>query len=203
MNKLPPQIFDFVSRETADKFITYFDLIQKWNRNTALVQVDTLDQFYSRHILDSLQLISILPTFSNGIDLGTGAGFPGMVLTIAGIHNITLCDSNQRKIIFLNELSRLIDVPCTTLCTRIENITTPIYDLVISRAYSNLSTLLMQTLHVSRETKNPVTGIFLKGKIVDNEIEFAYKEYDFNYDKINSITSDEGVILKVYNIRKL
>ncbi len=203
MNKLPPQIFDFVSRETAEKFITYFDLIQKWNRNTALVQVDTLDQFYSRHILDSLQLISILPIFINGIDLGTGAGFPGMVLAIAGINNITLCDSNQRKIIFLNELSRLINVPSKTLCSRIENITTPTYDLVISRAYSDLSTLLKQTLHVSRETENPVTGIFLKGKIVDSEIESAYKEYDFNYDKMNSITSDEGVILKVYNIRKL
>ncbi|MBX3486731.1 MAG: 16S rRNA (guanine(527)-N(7))-methyltransferase RsmG [Candidatus Paracaedibacteraceae bacterium] len=196
-------ICDYVSRETADKFAIYHDLLSSWNRNTALVQLETIDQFYRRHILDSLQLMPLLPQFTNAIDLGTGAGFPGMVLSIAGIANITLCDSNQRKIVFLNELSRLLDMKVETLCARIESIKKCDYDLVFSRAYADLSTLLKQVVHVSRETQNPVTGLFLKGKIIDREIELAYKQYDFNYEKIDSITSNDGVILRVYNIRKL
>ncbi len=196
-------IYDYVSRETADKFVIYHDFLSSWNRNTALVQLETIEQFYHRHILDSLQLMPLLPQFTKAIDLGTGAGFPGMVLSVAGISNITLCDSNQRKIIFLNELSRLLDLKVETLCSRIENIKKCDYDLVFSRAYADLSTLLKQVAHVSRETQSPVTGLFLKGKIIDQEIEVAYKQYDFNYEKIDSVTSNDGVILKVYNIRKL
>ncbi|MBX3457717.1 MAG: 16S rRNA (guanine(527)-N(7))-methyltransferase RsmG [Candidatus Paracaedibacteraceae bacterium] len=203
MSIIPERIFDFVSRETEDKFEQYRILLESWNRNTSLVQIGTIDQFYIRHILDSLQLIPHLPVHHKMIDLGTGAGFPGMVLSIAGIDNITLCDSNQRKIVFLKELARIIDVDVCAMSCRIEDIRQCDYDVVLSRACSDLTALLEQTLHVSRETEKTVTGIFLKGRIVDEEIKVACQQYDFNYEKIDSITSDDGVILKVYNIRKL
>lgn len=203
MSIIPERIFDFVSRETEGKFEQYRNLLESWNRNTSLVQVGTIDQFYIRHILDSLQLIPHLPVHHKMIDLGTGAGFPGMVLSIAGINNVTLCDSNHRKIIFLKELARVVGVDVCAVSCRIEDISQCDYDLVVSRACSDLATLLQQTLHVSRETEKAVTGFFLKGRIVDEEIKLACQQYDFNYEKIDSITSDDGVILKVYNIRKL
>lgn len=196
-------LLNYVSRETVEKYELYFRLLKEWNRNTSLVQLNTLEDFYSRHVLDSLQLLPHLGNYKNALDMGTGAGFPGMVLAIAGAKNITLCDSTTRKTVFLNEVKRQLDVDVTINNRRIESLPTQAYDLILSRAYTDLSLLLEQTLYVSRETQNPPIGLFLKGQKIDAEIEAAKIKYDFNYDKFGSITNKDGVILKVYNIRKL
>ena len=194
-------LFD-VSRETIEKLQRYCELVSEWNRNTSLVQFKTLDDIWIRHIVDSFQLLEIV-NFKNLkiIDIGTGAGFPGMVLAIAGVKNITLLDSNQRKCIFLEEVARQLDVDVTVLNNRCESLTVNNFEIILSRACSELTQLLMFMKHVSRETKNPV-GYFHKGKLADAEIQRAMQSHAFTYEKFQSKTATEGVIIKITNLLK-
>lgn len=189
-----------VSRETIDKLSLYVDLVSQWNRKTALVQIKTMDEFWHRHILDSLQLLAAV-NFENKkiIDIGTGAGLPGMILAIAGIENITLLDSSVRKCVFLEEVARILNVKVTVINCRCEDIKEPTYDLVLSRACCQLSELLTFMKHVSRETKNAL-GYFHKGLQIDAEIAKALQEHQFEYEKIPSITSTDGAIIRISNL---
>lgn len=197
------RILCYVSRETYEKFKIYMQYIENWNRQTSLVQLDTLANFMERHILDSLQLLSIMDISRKTIDIGTGAGFPGMVLAIAGVKKITLCDSNRRKTVFLQEVQRELKVDVSIICARVESLSPSHFPQVITRACSELSTLLEYTLHVSRETHEKPTLIALKGRSYQHEIDIARTKFNFNYEKFNSMTDDNSVILKIEEIIKL
>lgn len=203
MESIEEKILKYVSRETYNKFQIYKIMLDKWNRNTSLVQHETINEFMERHILDSLQLLPMIDVNLRTIDIGTGGGFPGMVLSISGMSKLTLCDSNQRKTIFLKELARHLKVDVEVVCSRVEELSSNTYNQIISRACADLATLLNQTLIVSRETKLAPVLFCLKGKIVDQEIDKALKEFNFSYQKIDSVTNKDGVILKVTDIHKL
>lgn len=197
------KILSYVSRETYEKFKEYKALISVWNRQTSLVQLDSLNSFMERHILDSLQLLPLVSGGLKTIDIGTGAGFPGMVLAIAGVKNIALCDSTYRKIVFLNEVKRLFDVDVELICRRVEDIRDRNYEQVITRACADLTTLLNQSLNVSRETEEKVTLFALKGLSGKDEIVKAREKFGFNYEKIDSTTNVNSAILKITDIMKL
>jgi 16S rRNA (guanine527-N7)-methyltransferase len=197
------KILEYVSRETYEKFVKYKMAVEEWNRNTSLVQAQTLTQFMERHILDSLQLLTFIDKRIPTLDIGTGAGFPGMVLAISGVGKITLCDSNQRKIIFLQELKRKLDIKVDIICSRVEQLPQNLYEQVITRACADLTLLLNQALIVSRETEKSVILYALKGQSIDDEIEKAEQKFRFNYEKINSVTNADGVILKLTDISEL
>lgn len=197
------KILSYVSRETYEKFKKYQELISAWNRQTSLVQLDSLNLFMERHILDSLQLLPLVSRELKTIDIGTGAGFPGMVLAIAGVKNITLCDSTFRKTVFLNEIKRLFDVDVEITCCRVEDMKDRSYEQIITRACADLATLLSQSLIVSRETKEKVTLFALKGHSSEGEIIKAREKFSFNYEKIDSTTNANGVILRITDIMKL
>lgn len=199
-NKHEDQILRFVSRETIEKYEIYFNELVKWNKATRLIQEKTLKEFWNRHILDSLQVIPFLGTYSKIIDMGTGAGFPGMVLAISQIKNITLCESMIRKCVFLNEVKRLTETEVVILNKRVEEISDASYDLVLSRAMTELSKLIENSLIVSRETK--VRLLVHKGKNYLEEINNASREYEFSWKKYQSITDPESVILDIEGVRK-
>lgn len=189
-----------VSRETLEKFNIYYEQLIIWNRRTSLIQIDTLEQFWDRHILDSLQLKNqIADKNSIIIDLGSGAGFPGMVLAMLGYTNVYLCESNHRKALFLTELARLSKTDVKILNIRIENLNST-FDYVIARACADLTTLLGYLLIVSRERKS--IGLFLKGISSEFELENAKSQYTFMYECIPSITSTSSHIIKVWNVTR-
>jgi 16S rRNA (guanine527-N7)-methyltransferase len=195
-----PSVFD-VSRETQEKFNIYFDLLKKWNRNTSLVQIKTLDDFWERHIKDSLQLTHYIQKKETRIiDLGTGAGFPGMVLAIFGYTNVTLCDSNTRKCIFLEEVSRETKTPVIVVNSRVEGIGQGDYQYVISRACTALPTLLSFKENVSRETTS--VGLFHKGRSYESEIQMALEFWEFKWQIFPSLIEEDSVILKVWDSKK-
>ncbi|AIK96989.1 hypothetical protein ID47_09980 [Candidatus Paracaedibacter acanthamoebae] len=196
-------MLEYVSRGTYEKFVEYKSAVEEWNRNTSLIQGQTLNHFMERHILDSLQLLPLLSKELPTLDIGTGAGFPGMVLAISGFDKITLCDSNQRKIIFLSELKRKLDVKVDIICSRVEQLPLNSYAQIITRACADLALLLNQVLIVSRETGKSTILYALKGLSIDQEIKKAQEKFKFNYEKINSVTNADGVILKVTNISEL
>lgn len=188
-----------VSRET---FLTYYELLKEWNSKMNLVQNDTLQDFMVRHVEDSLQLTSYLPDKDASIiDLGSGAGFPGMVLRLAGYKNITLCEANYKKTLFLQQLALKTNFPTIIINKRIEELPKGDYQYVTARALTNLNGLLNWMSNVSRETKQ-VTGLFLKGEKADEEIKEAEKLWSFLLEKYPSVTHSKGYILKISNLEK-
>lgn len=195
------RVSEFVSRETVEKYQLYLMELEKWNRALSLVQKSTLAEFWSRHVLDSLQIIPYIGKESSVIDIGAGAGFPGMVLAIAGVENITLCESNRKKCIFLEEIKRITQTDVEVINCRVEDIKDRKFDLVISRACSSISQLLQYGSFVSRETNSRF--LLHKGVSYLEEIQEAQKKWMFEWLKIPSITSKDGVILDIRNVNKI
>lgn len=192
-------ILNYVSRETIPFFETFISLLKQWNRKTSLVQIDTLEHVWERHILDSLQLLPLLGDKNSKIlDIGTGGGFPGLVLAIAGFKGVDLCESNIRKTVFLDEVIRTLELPTEALNTRAENINKK-YDFVTSRACAELNVLLGYMKNVSHETGT--VGIFLKGRTVKDEVQLAQKSWDFSYELFPSITAKDSKIIVVRNLK--
>ncbi|MFW0777747.1 MAG: 16S rRNA (guanine(527)-N(7))-methyltransferase RsmG [Rickettsiales bacterium] len=187
-----------VSHETYEKLSTYHDLLIKWQSKINLISNDTVSDIWSRHILDSLQLVPHIPSLDNTMmDIGTGAGFPGMALAIYGYNNIHLVESDGKKIVFLREVSRVTNSPVTIHHQRVEQVEIPKCDIILSRACSDLNKLLNLSIkNVSHET----TSLFHKGKNYSIEIEDAKKHWSFDHEITKSITDPNGVIVKLSNI---
>lgn len=197
---MKPSLLQYVSSDTFPLFEKYIQLLKEWNRKTGLVQENTLPDVWERHILDSLQLLPFLSSFSPLIDIGSGGGFPGIVLAIAGRKNITLCESNTRKSVFLEEVLRQLDLKAIVRNARIEDVKEK-YEMVVSRACADLSTLLKFMHYVSCETN--CTGVFLKGKNVEKEIEIAKDKWMFEVQMPPSITEKEGKVIIINNLKPI
>ena len=136
-----------VSRETLARFESYAALLKKWNPRINLVAESTLADLWRRHFLDSAQLQALLPPAPENrpleiVDLGSGAGFPGLVLAILGAGTVTLLESDQRKTTFLREAARLTNTEIIVINQRIEAISAIPADVVTARALAPLPRLL-------------------------------------------------------------
>jgi 16S rRNA (guanine527-N7)-methyltransferase len=205
---------ELVSGETIVKFNIYKNMLKEWNNQTLLVQVDTLNDFIPRHVIDSLQIIPlILETDSLNdlekliqkksmvsiLDIGSGSGFPGMILAMCGFANITLCESNLKKCIFLEEVARKTNTPVTIINSRAENLKKK-YEIIVSRACCDLERLYAFMNGVSNE--NGATGIFHKGASWKSEVRDASIKWDFDLKTHKSITNEESVVLIVQKLQK-
>lgn len=200
---MPHYLYDTVSRETIEKFEIYRALLVEWNRKTFLVQNKTFDNFWRRHVRDSLQLISFISSLENSIgDIGSGSGFPGLALAISGYSNLTLIESNQRKVFFLEEVARKTGVNVNILCGRIEKYSKLPFSIITSRACAPLPILLGYVLQsVSRETLSYC--LFLKGENWGEEVKESQKNFNFIYEVFDSQTDLKGKILKIKDIQHI
>lgn len=189
-----------VPRETIKKLELYDQLLKKWNNAYNLVDQGTLLESISRHFLDSMQLYNLIDLEKSLIDLGSGAGFPGMVLAIMGATQVTLVESNRKKCLFLNEVSRQTSTMVEILNYRLETIQDKFHQIT-ARAFTNLAELLLIMQNVSRETGG--VGFFLKGETWQQEIESSLQQgWRFSYEAIPSTTQEKGAIIKVWDVRK-
>ncbi len=132
-----------VSRETMVRLEDYVRLLSAWNRRINLVGRNTIGDVWQRHILDSAQLLPHLPAGTRTlVDLGSGAGLPGLILSILGVPEIHLVESDRRKAVFLAEAIRLTRAPATLHVNRAETIRHLRGDIVTARACANLGDLL-------------------------------------------------------------
>jgi 16S rRNA (guanine527-N7)-methyltransferase len=195
-----------VSRETFERLEIIVAQLEKWQPRVNLVSSSTMGQIWQRHIYDSLQLIEVLPDIMqksdvNWIDLGSGGGFPGLVIA-AGFASgsgakLTMVESNAKKCAFLRETSRIAGLPVQVINQRIEDTVpklTEQYDLVSARALASLQELLSMTAPLI--TKGTV-GIFPKGQDVDDEIKSASISWNIGYDLIDSQTEPGAKIVVV------
>ena len=193
-------ISKFNLTKTQIKNIERFVLeIFEFNKHTNIVGKSTLENFWERHIADSLQLsLFIYNKKSKIFDLGTGGGLPGIPLAIIGYSNIFMVDSVGKKIDFVRGVIKLLSLSSKTQKKRIEKLDIGKADLIVSRALAPLNTLLSYSLlHSNKNT----TSLFLKGRNVYKEIQIAKKNFNFSLETFESLSSEEGRILKIKNIK--
>lgn len=190
-----------VSRETLEKLQRYVELLEKWNRRINLVGPGTLGDPWRRHMLDSAQLLPLIPETATSLaDLGSGAGFPGLVLAIMGVENVHLIEADRKKCAFLREVARETRTAVTIHNGRIEEIESFQADIVTSRALARLAKLLDMAVHL---TKKHSILLFLKGRTVDLELTEAAKEWNIRADKIPSQTDTASFILRLEAISRV
>lgn len=189
-----------VSRETLDKLICYHGSLAKWQPKINLVSPTTLENAWERHFLDSAQLYPLLSYPDKSIfDLGSGAGFPGLVLSIMGAPQITLLESDQRKCIFLSEVIRQTNATAKVLNARIESLKKEEAMTITSRACASLNQLLFYALPLLAEGGE---CLFLKGRGAEQEIEEARREWMFHVEHYPSLADKEGVVLRITKLKK-
>ena len=187
-----------VSRETLARLTTYVALLERWQNSVNLVGKGTLSDIWRRHILDSAQLYSLLPSpFGRVVDLGSGAGFPGMVLAIMGATDVELIEANTRKCGFLREVARVTNTQVIINNDRIEGVAPRIADVVTARALAPLPRLLgYAKTYVGPET----ICLFLKGRRLHQELTDARKTWKMGITTITSLSDAGGSVL---HLRKL
>ncbi|MDR3179610.1 MAG: 16S rRNA (guanine(527)-N(7))-methyltransferase RsmG [Holosporaceae bacterium] len=184
-----------VPRGTYEKLEIYRDVLLRWQRAVNLVSRGTLDDFWQRHIIDSLQIIPFLRG-KKILDIGSGGGFPGMVLAMCGNFDVTCLDSDTKKSLFLEEVARLTKTTLNVTAERIENFSNNDFDTVTARGFADLTNLLKYT---AKHSKNGY-GVFPKGAKFAEEIIEAKKIYNFNCSVFDSQTNRNGKIMVIENI---
>jgi 16S rRNA (guanine527-N7)-methyltransferase len=192
-----------VSKETLQRLRVYAELLEKWQKKINLVGSNTIADLWNRHMLDSAQLMPLLPRPKCTIlDFGSGAGFPGLVLAILGGPQVTMVESDGRKCAFLAEAVRKTEAnPLVRLQNcRIEDLLSGPVDVVISRGLAPLEKLLVLAEPFLRKDS---TCLFLKGKKVDEELIQTEKNWMMKVTKIQSQSDPSGTILKLENVKRL
>ena len=201
MDELTEEVFISqlnVSRETLDVFSVYGETLAKWQSKINLISAKTMDNVWRRHFLDCAQLHNLLPSGTKSIlDIGSGAGFPGLVLAVMGVKNVTLVEADSKKCVFLREVVRRTGRHANIVNCRIEEFSGGYFDIITARALAPMGKLLSYiNPHFGPSTK----GIFLKGEQVDRELTKAKKQWKLKYKAVPSITSDRGSIIIVEKI---
>jgi len=170
--------------------------LRHWQRRVNLVSDDSLADPWRRHFLDSLQLVPLLPAGRVRIvDLGSGAGFPGLVLAAAMAEaSVTLIEANAKKAAFLEDTAARMGVAVDVRNRRIETITGLKGDVIVARACAPLVDLLDMA---GRFTVSHRICLFLKGRSVDDELTAARKRWNMAYERFGSRTSPDGAILRI------
>lgn len=189
-----------VSRETHARLETFAALLTKWNAKINLVSSRDLAQLWPRHIEDSLQIAPLIPRGARVIDLGSGGGFPGLIVGIASDAEMTLIESDQRKAAFLREAARACGVRAQVLAQRIEAARPDPAPFVTARALAPLVKLLEWTQPLLAPGGQ---ALFLKGKALPDELTDARANWHMTHEILNSRTDENGAIIKVSDIRRV
>lgn len=194
-----------VSRETFERLQAFEQLFLKWNRSINLAAPSTLDDVWRRHVLDSAQLARIAPAATRWVDLGSGGGFPGLVLgfllTERPGASIALVESNRKKASFLQTVIGQFDLPARVVARRIDDsyglVSAP--EIVTARALAALPDLL--DLSAPWLTKGG-RALFHKGRDYRAEVEESTHRWSFDLVEHSSMTDAEGVILEITELRR-
>ncbi len=189
-----------VSRETLERLKGYLRLLEKWQARINLVGAATLRDPWRRHFLDSAQLAPLVPADARVlVDLGSGSGFPGLVLAMITGRPFHLVESDQRKAVFLREVVRECNVPATVHAARIETLPPFEADVITARALASVPKML----HLG----GPHLGkygilLLLKGKSVDRELTESQKNWKLKFDIFESQTDPSGRLLRVREVSR-
>jgi 16S rRNA (guanine527-N7)-methyltransferase len=191
-----------VSRETEEKLRLYVDLLKHWQKTQNLVSSFSLQHIWWRHIADSLQLLELGQKDAPWVDLGSGAGLPGLVLAICGQEQVHLVESNHGKCAFLTEVVRITRASAVIHCCRVEDSVDNVpktQKTITARALAPLARLceLVEPLF------HPGTvAVFPKGRNAEIELAEARRLWAFDYERIPSRTEEGATILRLTSLQR-
>jgi 16S rRNA (guanine527-N7)-methyltransferase len=198
------QVAGPVSRETFESLIAFHDMFRQWASRINLAAPSTHAASWRRHILDSAQLVGIDPIARHWLDLGSGAGFPGLVVAILTAKKVSshndLIESNRKKAAFLKSAAARFDLPVRVHAGRIEEAALDISpEVVTARALAPLPNLL----HLAAPwLENGAKALFHKGREYRPEVEESAKRWRFDLVEHPSQTDPHGIILEVRGLER-
>jgi 16S rRNA (guanine527-N7)-methyltransferase len=197
-----------VSRETAERLDRFVALLIAWQRRTNLIAASTLARVWTRHIADSLQLLPLAPAARIWVDVGSGAGFPGLVIACALAEVpgalVHLVESNGKKAAFLREAQRVTGSPAMVHAERMETFASGFrgnLDAICARAVSPLKSLLDLCFPLLGKTNNAV-GLFPKGRNGERELAEASNSWKMHATLVASRTEAEGRIIVIRDLER-
>jgi 16S rRNA (guanine527-N7)-methyltransferase len=191
-----------VSRETEARLRDLAALVLEWNARIGLIAASTEAEIWTRHCLDSAQLVALLPPNPGRVlDLGSGAGFPGLVIGLVGSVPVTLVEADARKAAFLRTAAARVGVDARVIDTRIETAVVPDAPVrvVTARALAPLDRLLSLAARFCDET---TVSLFPKGRMVEQEIAQARRRWRFEVERVPSVTASDSCVLRVTELRR-
>ncbi len=199
MNKLNTVSQLNLNKLQVEKIDFFINSITNYNKHTNLIGKSTIENFWDRHILDCLQLTKYIKNKKLRIvDLGTGAGLPGILLSIVGYQKVLMIESACKKTDFIKKTIKELSLSAIIQNKRIEKPPRSKHDFIVSRALAPLNKLLTYARMYSNKN---TTSLFLKGRNVNSEIDAAMKKFFFDFEKIKSSSSSEGCVLQIKNIK--
>ena len=188
-----------VSRETLESLAAYVALLEKWQLRINLVSPLSLSDIWQRHILDSAQLATHMPKSLSGnvceiMDIGSGAGFPGLVLAILGTGRVRLVESDERKSVFLHTVIRELGLSASVLNQRIESLPACEPDVITARAVAPLPKLMKL---IERQLHDGLTCLFLKGATAEEELTNFQTYSSMEPHLYPSLSRADGMIVKL------
>jgi 16S rRNA (guanine527-N7)-methyltransferase len=200
---LSPEAFGeelHVSRETLERLTVYLELLRRWQRAINLVGQGTLGDPWRRHFLDCAQVAALVPAgAATLVDLGSGAGFPGMVLAILGVQGVELIESDLRKAQFLREVARATGASVKVHGARIEHLAGWPADVITARALAPLPRLLVLA---ERFMTADSVCLFLKGRSGARELTEARVSWHMKAEMLPSLSQPTGMVLQLRGIRR-
>jgi len=182
-----------VSRETMDRLTAYVALVEKWQKRVNLVSGSTLPDIWTRHIWDSAQLAPLVPAATRRIlDVGSGAGFPGLVLAALCGAECHLVESDQKKAIFLQTVVRECGIPATIHAARIESLPPLAADIVTARALAPMDRLLAL---LADQLPAGTRCLFLKGAQAKQELAALGTRPDLSWGLTPSLTNPDAFVV--------
>jgi 16S rRNA (guanine527-N7)-methyltransferase len=193
-----------ISRETLVRLDRFVELVLEWQGHTNLIAASTEAVLWTRHIADSLQLLALAPEARTWIDLGSGAGFPGLIIACALAERsgtkVHLVESIQKKARFLTEAAHVTDAPVEVHAERISDFIRHApdnVDVVTARALAPLGKIIKEAHPL---LKRGATGLFLKGQDVDAELTQASKCWSITADLVPSRTDPRSRIVVISKV---
>lgn len=185
---------------TDERLGRFVDLLLRWNAMLNLIAARDAGMVWERHIADSLQLVPLMPAgIERAVDLGTGGGFPGLVLAIATGVRFDLIEADRRKAAFLRTAVLETGAPATVHCCRIEEARVPAAPLVTARALAPLPRLLPLA---ARFVADAGFCLLLKGAKVEAELAAAGRDWTMTVVRVPSQTAADGVVLRVSGLAR-
>jgi 16S rRNA (guanine527-N7)-methyltransferase len=189
-----------VSRETFARLEAYAELLTRWSARINLVGRDTLPDLWRRHVLDSAQLYRFIPSAATQlIDLGSGAGLPGLVLAILGVPGVELVEADSRKAVFLQEAARVTKTEVKIRPCRIQAVAPHPVDVVTARACAPLDRLLdLAAPFLAAHT----LCLFPKGERFNEELTVSRKAWTMSVSVEQSLSDRRGVVLQLQQVAR-
>ncbi len=173
-------------------------LLESWQRRVNLIGESTRSEVWQRHILDSAQIFPLLPKSGRRLlDIGSGAGLPGLVLAILGVPEVHLVESNGRKAAFLREASRISGAKTVVHNQRIESLPAFPADVITARAVAKVNELLDYAAPFIHDT---TVCVFMKSKGAHEEVRLARRAWEMRATFTPSISDRRGIIVRLEDL---